>query len=169
MKKNKPFSPAAEPTQEEAVPEEPQKKDAPSDRSSRDVKTAILPLPDEENKPSVDVKTALDISARESTAVIPTPSETLRGQLGNLPDSTAKNVSPTTSTGNTEVQADPATAKALGPESEKKRKKSKPKDGKKKKKSSGKKTRESREWFFQKLSWSIWKSGFYWFENVVKK
>jgi hypothetical protein len=48
-----------------------------------------------------------------NTAVIPTASERLRGELGNLPDSTARNVSPKTGSSNREVKPDPATASAL--------------------------------------------------------
>uniref|UniRef100_A0AC35FBZ9 Uncharacterized protein n=1 Tax=Panagrolaimus sp. PS1159 TaxID=55785 RepID=A0AC35FBZ9_9BILA len=126
------------------------------DESSRDVKTARTPTSAEnpsyaavagaasaadannnvllvkDSEGGVDADPVLK-SPISNTAIVPTESERFRGELGNLPDSTARNSSPNPGASKQEVNPDPATASAL---SEKK---------KVKKRSSGKKSKKSKE------------------------
>uniref|UniRef100_A0A914ZCL0 Uncharacterized protein n=1 Tax=Panagrolaimus superbus TaxID=310955 RepID=A0A914ZCL0_9BILA len=122
-------------TGDKSAVEQPQR-----DESSRDVKTARSPTPAEHPSyaavagvaPSTATVATTDDnnnvqlvkdsdggadpvskSPTAKTAIIPTESERFRGELGNLPDSTARNSSPNPGASNLEVKPDPATASAL--------------------------------------------------------
>lgn len=160
---------------ESAPPPEPAK--PLSNESARDLQTIIVQPPgkvdiNNNNLPSSDVKTAEVASLRDNppTAVNPTPSETFRAELANLPDTTANQLSPKPKQPDSsvssdvngskdEVKPDPATAKALETdekkdkqqasssldESAKKKKKKKSKDKSKDKKKSKSKEKKSKK------------------------
>uniref|UniRef100_A0AC34GAP1 Uncharacterized protein n=1 Tax=Panagrolaimus sp. ES5 TaxID=591445 RepID=A0AC34GAP1_9BILA len=129
-------------TGDKSMVEQPQR-----DESSRDVKTARSPTP-AEHQSYADIATAaatnedannnnvqlvkdsdggaaadpISKSPTAKTAIIPTESERFRGELGNLPDSTARNSSPNPgASSNLEVKPDPATASAMSEKKMKKR------------------------------------------------
>uniref|UniRef100_A0A914P7X0 Uncharacterized protein n=1 Tax=Panagrolaimus davidi TaxID=227884 RepID=A0A914P7X0_9BILA len=106
------------------------------DESSRDVKTARTPTSAENPSHASVAGAASAVDANNNvllvkdsegglgadpvskspiskTAIVPTESERFRGELGNLPDSTARNSSPNSGASNQEVKPDPATASAL--------------------------------------------------------